>query len=438
MVPLQQLQTRYWPNQSAGDTGRQPHARSLNPGGFELKDPYLPHTMVTPNSKDFNILYGNATAFSEKVKACIFCEDSLKRFDMVALLETHKDKTQNNNMESLFRNHHRRVALSPAESTGQGDNENHGGELVSCKTIYNFIPIEKRLIEQIEHDTGQQIRFAAGYLRFKDYSFLIITLYCRCSVNMNEDNNLRFKQIDVLVHITGLKFIIMGDMNMTKEVLEASGWPKFLNAMVRLPDGASTTLKRTANRIIDYILVSCDICAIVKSLKINLDAPFPDHFGLDLTLHSKPRQIFEPQVVQPLPLPWDIFTCKWNEYDEVQKQYCWDIAQTDAKTLLDAQKVRSGYAILGQPLQALIDDPKIQSHFNESIISGEKLAFASLSLEKLVLSVANISSESHKKYIGRGQFPHIINRSIVCKNTSKIYGTNDDLNIWSEFICHLD
>ena len=94
-------------------------------------------------------------------------------------------------------------------------------------------------------------------------------------------------------------------------------------------------------------------------------------------------------------------------------------------------------ASLGKPLPALIGDAKVMSRFGDSLASGELFAEASLASELLVLLVTNISRDDFHKYIGRGQFPKIMNKPVVPKNKKGQY-TREDLNKWANLLTKFD
>ena len=100
--------------------------------------------------------------------------------------------------------------------------------------------------------------------------------------------------------------------------------------------------------------------------------------------------------------------------DNVTRSAYWKNANKKAYKLLNKQRAKTGVAILGSPSQSLSSDPKFQGNLaNQMILSGEKLAQASLASEFLVLKVANVPSQDHPKYTGRGQYPKFQHKSLV-------------------------
>ena len=100
-------------------------------------------------------------------------------------------------IENILEQHNLHSAINPGEGSASGDGI-HGGELVAVNSNLNFRSVDKKVIKRIEIETGTAVRFAAGILRFNDFSFILCTLYLRCSVGMNEENEIRMKQLSML------------------------------------------------------------------------------------------------------------------------------------------------------------------------------------------------------------------------------------------------
>ena len=77
-------------------------------------------------------------------------------------------------------------AVNVADERGT-DGEPHGGEFVSVNNNLNFKRTDEKVINRIQIETNSPVIFSAGILRFKNFSFLLVTLYLRSSVGMNEE-----------------------------------------------------------------------------------------------------------------------------------------------------------------------------------------------------------------------------------------------------------
>ena len=220
---------------------------------------------------------------------------------------------------------------------------------------------------------------------------------------------------------------------MDKDELVKSGWPQFMNCELMMPSDATTTLRNTSDRVIDYVLMSRCIVGMLKSIFIDLTIPTTPHFSLAITLYRKPRTFMEPVLSHPRELPIVIFKANWKNLNAFQQKIFFVEALLMAKFRLAAQKSRTGMAILGRPLPELIQDEKVMSRFNDSMQSGELFAEASLASELLVLLVSNISRDDCHQYIGRGQFPKFLNKPVVPKNKKGQY-SRGDLNQWANLL----
>ena len=164
-----------------------------------------------------------------------------------------------------------------------------------------------------------------------------------------------------------------------------------MNCEIILPAGASTTLKGTSGRLIDFLLVSRPIVALLKSLEVDYDIPTTPHFALKLVLYAKPRTFTEPILVHPRPLPIDAFTIAWKELGADARRLFFSEAAIMASERLALQKGRTGMAILGRPLAEVANT--LAEHLSDSISSGEAFAQASLTSELLVCLVTKVSRD---------------------------------------------
>ena len=96
---------------------------------------------------------------------------------------------------------------------------------------------------------------------------------------------------------------------------------------------------------------------------------------------------------------------------------------------MKSAKNKTGYAILGNPLPELIKDPKFVLYQEDAIASGEALAFAALSSEYLVLSVAGVPEKELRQFIGRSQFPKFTEKPLVRKHSYIKSFSSDRLHV---------
>ena len=89
------------------------------------------------------------------------------------------------------------------------------------------------------------------------------------------------------------------------------------------------------------------------------DIPWKPHIGLGLVIQANPRSIQGRVICAPKPLPLAEFKLHWSEMEPQQQSDLVIKAQDMAHKRLQAQKLKTGAAILGQPQPQLLDDTKI-------------------------------------------------------------------------------
>ena len=221
----------------------------------------------------------------------------------------------------------------------------------------------------------------------------------------------------MLLQLVKLPVIILGDFNIRLIDFKQSGWLTKFRVVPKEIPGATTTLSSATNSLIDFCLVSIELSDFIVSVMLVKGLPWAPHFGLLVQLNDRPRQLNANVLVSPCALPMELFNTEWNKLDTSQQQDMFNKASTKAKRMLKKQKLKTGFAILGKPNTVLNNDPKFQGKLKQDCIdNGEYLAFSSLSSELLVLAVAEVPRLQWHKYIGRGQYPKIVNKPIISKN----------------------
>ena len=147
--------------------------------------------------------------------------------------------------------------------------------------------------------------------------------------------------------------------------------------------------------------------SLIDTFVVDDAIPTTPHFSLHLTIHARPRCLFEPVLCTPAALPIEEFRAEWKQLQEDQRNLILSEAYATARYRLYWQKQRTGIGVLGKPLVQMVSCNRTQ----EAILAGEQFAEASLASELVGLLAVKISRDDWHKYIGRGQFPKImINR----------------------------
>ena len=194
---------------------------------------------------------------------------------------SHKDVKYVN---KLFKQAGRTLHNNPAQCTSATGN--HGGELFAAKSFVFTIVVPRAIFDFIARETGTPCRFAACIVRVKSVSYLLVTLYWKCNVGI-QDNYCRFEQLRLLVKYFNLPFIAIGDYNCTPEEVVESGWLNLhLDAMVRVPTVsrddptfAATSLLNKTDRMIDFVLHSRCLDGLIHKLYLIREG-FATHFPL--------------------------------------------------------------------------------------------------------------------------------------------------------------
>ena len=132
--------------------------------------------------------------------------------------------------------------------------------------------------------------------------------------------------------------------------------------------------------------------------------PFGPHFGyiikfsgLDIVSGTKLH------IPKPLPLEQYHINAKSFSQEDIDSKL--SQAKNNA-SLLQRQKSKTGFAILGHPVAQVVIDKNTKGEIQkQSQIVGEQLALNALQTELFVLDVAGIRQDQIMHYIGRSQFP---------------------------------
>ena len=156
-----------------------------------------------------------------------------------------------------------------------------------------------------------------------------------------------------------------------------------------LPSDATTTLRNTTGRVIDYMVISMPIISLIDTFVVDDSIPTTPPFSLHLTIHARPRCLYTPVLCTPAVLPVEDFKAEWKKLPEDQRDMIIAEAYATARYRLYGQKQKSGVGILGKPLIQMISTERI----SEAILTGELFAEASLASELVVLLTTKISRD---------------------------------------------
>ena len=89
------------------------------------------------------MLYGNVTAFSDRIKSYLFSKACRDLFSAYCLVETKIKSSEISSLENILEQHNLHSAINPGEGSASGDGV-HGGELVAVNSNLNFRSVDKK------------------------------------------------------------------------------------------------------------------------------------------------------------------------------------------------------------------------------------------------------------------------------------------------------
>ena len=171
----------------------------------------------------------------------------------------------------------------PSKRTTDGT---HGGELIAYGRYLSVAAISPDIIHSLTEGMSQ-VRFAAFHLRLKHTSTIVFTVYLWDSQGWPAENHTIMQHIRSISDIFDVPIVIVGDFNMLSTEFNDSCWRAHLKASLVLPP-TPTTLSKTSDRLIDYIVVSDSIRHIIEDVTAVQDTPWRHH-GIAFKINARPR-----------------------------------------------------------------------------------------------------------------------------------------------------
>jgi len=147
---------------------------------------------------------------------------------------------------------------------------------------------------------------------------MLVPAYYWDGEGMSNRNQMIFQQLRLLMNITGLRALIVPDLNMTPACLQNSEWP-FLLEVGSFCVGEST-YKGSASSEVDHALLSRRLTNIVSEPELDRSTSWR-HVGLRFEISARPREYHAPvfQVRRPLPVSEaSLVWAKMNSYEQYQ------------------------------------------------------------------------------------------------------------------------
>lgn len=370
-----------------------------------------------------NSFFSNITTWGPSARSVIFSDEYKEKYQVIGVVETHT--TTESNADFIAQANGQGFSIESNVAMKYGDSlGNHGGEAILASKFTYSIPIDAEILEASSSINDECRRFSVMEVRFGQMSILCFTAYFWCSEGLSARNWVICQQISHVLWQFELPFILFADFNMSPDTFEASGWLGLHSSSLLVPD-VDTTCKGSKH-ILDFCVVSTCLRSFFSIEPATV--PWGPHIGLKVSLHMYPSLTMVKSLVEPLPLPMRKFHEKWKNLGDQHKKAHMRRAMCQAHQMLSQHSMtNSAPAILGAPMQELVSDYKFQPYEEHHIHSGEVLAQAALQTELLVCAVAGVR---HTHYIGRSQYPKIVNKPSRSKHATDDKFTCPAANLW--------
>ena len=345
--------------------------------------------------------YQNITTWGPKATNFILDVKQRSKYGVQCLTEVHLVCDKLSDFKTNMKRHHLDEFSAAAIKLDSGGN--HAGNTILSSQVLYTIPIPADIMRQIIDFNECKPQWVAAEIRCRGMSYLQICSYLDCGTKRGAANWAQIQQICSLIFCYGIPFVWVGDFNMTPENIRLSGILQLVNATIAVPDCATTC--SLGNDIIDFMIHSTKLTPLISKLTL-VPTPMKPHYAFEWSIAARPRDVKVRKLVKPRELPLDIFGQKWKNLTENKAAHLWSIANMQASLMLcQSANNNGGIAILGQPSDLIMSDPKYLVHMTQHVLAGESLALAALTIELLVCSVAQVEPKS---YIGRSQFQKFV------------------------------
>ena len=245
--------------------------------------------------------FGNITSASQKAIQYL----AGRYEDITLLAETHKNQQETDSLVRQFGSLGWQCTTSPAKQSDKAESGTVASVLAGVRRNIDNRPLSicsdhegKRtpnpfLTGRIVVIEGNEILALAGYL---------------------EGGGLKGTSLDTLSYVDNITrggkdlFLWALDANVPPEAwaehkVGKETWLDKMNAEIITVRNSKFTCRAGLNKeggsMIDYIVISKPLLALVRYLGAVMDAPWSPHFGLTLTLYAKPSEILIRILVKP-------------------------------------------------------------------------------------------------------------------------------------------
>ena len=137
-----------------------------------------------------------------------------------------------------------------------------------------------------------------AFLRGAGYTICIVSLYLVPTIGATGENLTRLRGLGGFLYGLRCPYLVLGDFNMTPQVLAGTGWLRLVHGKAIEPEGTDSTILQGAGRIIDFCVAAEEIAGQV-GLKPDPSTPWRPHLGLICTLRTGGMGSFCRKLAKP-------------------------------------------------------------------------------------------------------------------------------------------
>ena len=315
----------------------------------------------------------------------------------------------------------RHMFATAAVPTGLSDGGTSAGVgIFPRRYLESLRPCDQSLQLAMGNQDAGTGRWIPHSFRLRGLTITLIVLYLHTGENLSDRNCDILFQILEFMRISRGPFILVGDFQMSPDILAGSTWFQRANLQFAIPHGltATCTPPRGDPSLIDYFLVSAILRPLI-CVQAVFDVPWKTHIGLRMLVHANPRSVLAPSILEPRPLP---SLPVGDEGDHEFQQSTWDEAVVFSKRYLDRKSPVTRVVNLSEQSAGSLHPAQLQL--------AQSFSWTCLTMEVYTCMAAGIST-GLTPYLGRGQFCHFRLRPIVYRTFKSSKYSCPSCNFWS-------
>ena len=246
------------------------------------------------------------------------------RYKYIGFAESHVavDKVEQQRAELERRGW--RSRWCPARPSSKSTTGSQGGTVSLRKPSQHITALQAELGNgsEVQKLLRDALDWTVDIVHLQGFKFAIFTCYFECGIGFPKSNLVRLAQLETVVRLLQLPFLILADWNATFDELLATGWVQRVAGEPVLPDVEFT--RRKGKRLIDFGVASRTMKIMLVYLYTAIGDPWKPHFGLIFGIRLKPLEVHITTVIEAPTIcvdkPLQVGA------GEVVWETCWDLA----------------------------------------------------------------------------------------------------------------